>query len=293
MRITKTILFILFSFNTLAKGKWVLIMDSHFAKENIVHIRDSITDVHNIHFIKQKGVYILLEGNDSLALENFHRNVLLKTSLFDFPYSTFGWLGAYEENLFENDFDDTIRHAGKNYEKLFSINARWISYVNTVTVKYCHWQFRTNAGHIEGNFTQYGRDRKIVKTVSYKAGKKNGLSITFRKNGDTICVSDFKENIKLSGRCYDSGAKYPFLNFSLDKRLLNLRAMFNGEIVFSEYQLDSAGMMNGSYTKRNAQGIILETGTLKNGRADGEVKSYNHDGTLMKIEKWENDEIVK
>jgi|GEM_PF-2796890 len=273
-----------------ASDKWVLILDGHFLRKKMVHISEPIKNIHSIDFITEKGTYVLLESEDSFKLEDFHAKVLSHMRS-PFPYGTYEIINdpSPGSNHFSNDYDDSFMNPHFD-SRLFSIDARWINYINNGDNKYCQWTFATKDNKIQGRFAQYNKHRDLAMYVSYNDGVKDGYKLSLRMNGDTICLENFRKGIRIQANCYDED-KTLFFYESMKERKEEIWGDSGTKRFHTIVQIDSLGHYNGLFQKFNYRGSVIEKGEYINYRRDGKWYYFDDNGNLIKTENYKQDKI--
>ncbi len=259
---------------------WVLIMDAKLMKKNIVRFPESIKDVHHINLLSGKESYVLLEATDSTKLSLFYEAYIRGRKLSDFPFPTYGYTkGEYGES-FIDDYNDTFVNKYSDYSGVFNIDGRWILYDNSRDTSYCFCQYWTKNNVIDSLLIQYDLRRNAIQYMRYKNGKRHGLQLTFRPNGDTVCNETYKNGILQDCICFNKD-KTVYVEQSMERRIRRFLHEENGKNVILEFQIDTLNRDDGRYTKKTDKGLIQEEGWYRNGKEIGVWKYYNESGKLI------------
>ena len=261
-----------------AKDSWVLVMNEHFVKKDIIHLTRPITNIHNPYFIKERGRYLLLVADDSTKLATFYNSYMIEIKPQSFPYSIFEYNTRSGEEYFIPNYDDTIFKPELD-RRVFIIEGHWMSYINLDNNKYCQWEFFTKNNAINGRLTQYYRKGNLCQYITYLNGVKEGTRLTLRMNGDTVCFGQYQQGICVQESCYDKQKKLEFYTSIKDQVF---RAIDSADT--REYQINSLGNFDGLYKKVGNNGKVIEEGKYKDNQRDGLWKYYDSHGRVIKTE---------
>ena len=158
---------------------------------------------------------------------------------------------------------------------------------------------------LDGLWKFYNDTGKIVLEINYKNGRKNGIKRTYLK--DAIIEENFENDIKqgLSKIFYPDGkikTITPFLKgrengtameFSRDSIVITLMDYKNGFMVNKEKvnRYNDNHQKDGRWLTFYKNGILQFEGKYKNGKKNGYFKEYSKEGSLVKIEKYTDDEL--
>ena len=268
-----------------AKDSWVLVMNEHFVKKEIIHLTRPFTNIHNPYFIKEQGRYVLLVADDSAKLATFYHTYMVGMELQRFPYRPYETIGPSGEETNIGDYDDTFFHRPID-KRIFTIDGHWMNYINLKNLKYCQWEFFTTNSNINGKFIQYNVSKKLFRYVTYDNGVKDGIALNLEVNGDTICLAHYRKGIRVLQSCYDKKKKLEF--FTSIKDHVD-RIIDSADI--REFQIDSIGHYNGLYKKVGIDGKVMEEGMYKDNQRDGEWKYYDSHGRVIKTEIYREDQL--
>ena len=152
----------------------------------------------------------------------------------------------------------------------------------------------------------YNDEGKLTMSVNFLKGKKEGKKLTFLSE-ETI--EEYFKNDKKIGieKHFDSTGKLikeiPFENgleegiakeYNEDGIIILLTEYKNGYIIKREFinRVDGFGKKQGVWKTFYANGFMKTEGNYVNGRKHGFFKEYNEEGNLLKIEKYENDQLI-
>ena len=268
-----------------AKDSWVLVMNEHFVKKEIIHLTRPITNIHNPYFIKEQGRYVLLVADDSIKLATFYHTYMVGMELESFPYSPYEAIWQSGEEHYINDYNDTFFHRAID-KRIFTIDGHWMNYINLKNLRYCQWEFFTNNNNINGSFTKYNKNRKLYRYVTYDNGVKDGIELDLEVNGDTICLAHYRKGIRVLESCYDKKKKLQFFTSITD----HIDRIIDSADI-REFQIDSIGHYNGLYKKVGIDGKVIEEGMYKDGLMDGLWKYYDSHGRVIKTEIYHDDKL--
>lgn len=153
----------------------------------------------------------------------------------------------------------------------------------------------------------YKDDGKISMSIYYSKGKKNGIKTTYQME-ETV-EEEFKDNIKIGvEKIYDKNKKLkkltPFENgleegfskeFNENGLIIVLTEYSKGYIKKREFinRMDASGLKQGLWKYfYDDDNLHIEVNYLNN-KKHGIYKEYTKDGNLLKIEKYENDQIIQ
>jgi antitoxin component YwqK of YwqJK toxin-antitoxin module len=155
---------------------------------------------------------------------------------------------------------------------------------------------------LDSTWIFYNSEKKLVLSVNYKNGKKNGIRSTYLP--DKILVDSFENDLKVNWNyvLYNSGkikSKIFFKNgiengwsyhYTEDGRLI-------GKVLYSNGFIKKRESFNSVDINQKKQGIWKEfyndstvkfSGNYRNGIKDGYFKYYSKEGKLDSIEKYRN-----
>lgn len=153
----------------------------------------------------------------------------------------------------------------------------------------------------------YLPDGKLYMTINYKNGKKDGIKTTYTKDVKIIenYTNDLKEGFEYHYNKNDKVIKQiPFANgveegiakeFDNDGIIISLITYKIGYILNREYinRRDKSGLKQGLWKIFYDNDIVKEEGFYLNGKKDGFFKYFDKEGSLEKLEKYVNGNIVE
>jgi len=153
---------------------------------------------------------------------------------------------------------------------------------------------------LDSTWKFYDETGKIVLTINYKKGLKNGLRVTYLEK--EFIAENFENDIKqgLTTHYYSDSTIYKTINFvngkedglskefGEDGRVITLTVYKKGYVVSRERinRLDSEGRKQGAWKFFHANGLVKTEGKFKNDLKDGYFKDYDEKGKLLTISKW-------
>ena len=181
-----------------------------------------------------------------------------------------------------------------------------------------YWKSYYESGNIksEGNrknylldstWIFYSDDGKISSKINYKEGKKDGLRITFNENEtiEELFVNDIKEsNTKIFYKNHKLKKIIPFekglengyaFEFNEDSIIILIEEYKRGFLLSRERinRKDANGLKQGLWKDFYKNNKLKSEITYLNDMKNGYFKKYDSSGTLVSIEKYINDEIIK
>ena len=153
----------------------------------------------------------------------------------------------------------------------------------------------------------YREDGSISSILSYKIGKKNGITINYNKDSIIVKESFYKKDtIYLIHEFYDNGLlklNIPFQNglkdgFSFEYDTLGIRRTWlnykQGRVVKKILinRFDNQGRRSGKWVLFNNETLVLETNYLE-GLKDGYESVFDKKGALKKIIKFKKGKLLK
>ncbi|OFX79184.1 MAG: hypothetical protein A2X12_01910 [Bacteroidetes bacterium GWE2_29_8] len=153
----------------------------------------------------------------------------------------------------------------------------------------------------------YDENGNLLSKISYKESKKNGKKIDY--NNDKIIEENYKDDIKdgiekvyykngkLKKQMFYSKGKIDSLSLEYSENgLINTISNYDkGKLITIEYinRIDRNGLKQGIW-KTFYTGIITKTECKYNDdKLNGYLKEYSIDGQILKIEKYENGNLIK
>lgn len=152
----------------------------------------------------------------------------------------------------------------------------------------------------------YNDEGKLSMTINYTANKKNGLKITYLP--DLKIEEEYSNNVKINfEKHFDSKDKLikiiPFQNgleegvakeFNNEGIIILLTYYQKGYVMKREFinRVDGSGKKQGLWKIFNNNDILKIEAFYVNGKRHGFYKEYDDNGNLLKIEKYENDQLI-
>ncbi len=159
---------------------------------------------------------------------------------------------------------------------------------------------------LDSTWNFYNDEGKLSMTVNYKNNKKNGLKISFLS--DSKIEEEYKDNVKINfEKQFDLNGKLikitPFQNgleegiskdFNTEGVIILLTYYQKGYVTKREFinRVDGSGKKQGLWKTFNKSDILIVEATYLNGKKHGFYKEYDENGNLVKIEKYENDQLI-
>jgi len=158
----------------------------------------------------------------------------------------------------------------------------------------------SSKGHFEGKVTYYHPNGVKLIEGKYVRGLKDGTWIKFTSSGEIEVVSSFAMGELKAERCengvfmkyYANGipeSEYEYVNGKKDGPFTEWYE--KGEFV--QVPMDKPKPGGGIQFKQKLQGDqIKREGDYMNGELEGEITYYNEDGKIIKVETYENGELI-
>ncbi len=151
----------------------------------------------------------------------------------------------------------------------------------------------------------YDEEGKMLLVINYKNGKKNGVKKTFLKEGmiEETYVNDIKQGlvkryypdgkIKSIIPCVQGKENGKAFEFSEDSVIIVLSEYKKGFMIYKEkingYNVNK--LKDGKWMSFYNNGNVKTEENYKNGLREGYFKEYTEEGSLIKIEKYTNDQL--
>jgi antitoxin component YwqK of YwqJK toxin-antitoxin module len=161
---------------------------------------------------------------------------------------------------------------------------------------------------LDGKWKFYTEEGIISNTINYQSDKKNGFSEEFDEEGILYKKSYFIDDIKdsIETTYYTNGAIHTEINFvdgledgiafeyaSNDGRIITIWKYKKGYLRSTEKinRFDKADRKQGKWKVYYNDGIIRSDGYYKDGKKNGVFKEYDTKGSLIEINKFDEDVI--
>lgn len=252
------------------------------------HVGDGTVANHVYHKngkIKAKGIYqgqlkdslwqYFNEAEVLVLEEQYHLDTLHG---FQKTYYDNGQLGE------ETNFDHGIKHGP--WKKFFEQGEPWV-------------EANYEMGNLHGKFVMYADKNKMQVQGKYHMGIRTGTWLMFNDNG-MLKTKDIYRHGSLQEKQPQNGEFTEYYYNEIPKSVYNYkRGQKEGE--FREYynkgewvQVETPGKMGGpSEITEQLKGTQLKVkGWYHLGKLNGKVTHYNEDGSVERVEVWEEGELV-
>lgn len=152
----------------------------------------------------------------------------------------------------------------------------------------------------------YSDNGELTMSITYSKGKKNGIKTTF--SNDFTIIEEFKENIKIGfEKHFDKNNHLikiiPFVNgleeglakeFNKEGIIILLTEYSKGYILKREFinRVDASGFKQGLWKYFYDNDVLKIEVSYVNNKKHGIYKEFSPEGNLLKIEKYENDQLI-
>lgn len=225
----------------------------------------------------------------------------IRTQYFLFLVLTFLYMPEANAQIELEDFSDTREVIISNGDSLIIVNVATIEYKleKIYSSANYHWfdanKVWTNVGGydgflLNGNFTVKDASGKMIRNGKFKNGLKTGIWIEWYPNGERKILNEWEYG-QLDGDVFKWSPKGELISHYVYKN-----DMKNGKYeIFEKGQLIEKGKMQNNL--KSGKVISYSNGNLKskvryrNGKKHGLTKTYDHEGKLLKKERYIDNEL--
>ncbi|MGB1031513.1 MAG: toxin-antitoxin system YwqK family antitoxin, partial [Flavobacteriales bacterium] len=158
----------------------------------------------------------------------------------------------------------------------------------------------SSTGHFEGKVIYYHPNGVKLIEGEYVRGMKDGTWIKYTSGGDIEVVSSFKMGDLKAERCENGEFMKYFANGIPESEYVYVDGKKDGPFTewyeqgeFVQVPMDKPKPGGGIQFKQKLEGAqIKRKGDYMNGKLEGEITYYNEDGKIIKIETYENGELI-